>query len=194
MRLASTAVVLLGLGLETHAAHAVPGILPPVEITVGEAAVQSAHDAYTATQVTVALSWASLSPVVTPVDFGVGWIGSYAPDVPASSPGMPRRSRDAAGPFVMFALRAAAGAHWRAWLGARGELLYGDERGLLGASAHGAIELWHGVGVSASDGGLIGALGLSVFVDASVREDPAGGYARVLAAGFGGRLPLIAVH
>ncbi|MBA3464141.1 MAG: hypothetical protein H0T46_29570 [Deltaproteobacteria bacterium] len=160
-------------------AHASPpAILPPVEIGVGKAAIATAHDSYTATEITVGLSWASLVPYSTAVDIGLGWLGSYSAD----------NMHDASGVYASFAMRCAERSHVRAWFGVRGELLYTEERGVLGLAARGSLELWRGVEWFDQGGGVGGSLGLTVFVDAIVRE----GQTRAVVAGIGGRLPMFA--
>lgn len=170
------ALLLLLLAGAAHASP--PAILPPLEIGVGKAAVATAHDSYTATQVTVGLSWASLVPARTPVDIGLGWLGSYGPG----------DMHHASGVYASFAMRCAERPHVRAWFGVRGELLYTEERGLLGLAARGSLELWRGVEWFDRGSGVGGSFGLTVFVEAIARE----GQTRAVVAGFGGRLPMFA--
>jgi hypothetical protein len=171
----------LVLVLAAGTAHASPpAILPPLEIGYGKAAVSTAQDSYTATEVTVGLSWASLVPYSASVDIGLGWLGSYGHD----------DMHDASGVYASFAMRCAERPHVRAWFGVRGELLYTEERGVLGLAARGSLELWRGVEWFDRGGGFAGALGLTVFVEAIARE----GQTRAVVAGIGGRLPMFAAR
>jgi hypothetical protein len=148
------------------------------------------------TELFIGLSWASIYPHPTPVDFSAGWHGSFI-DAPTPTAGALARtttgptSRDANGGFLALDLRLASGPHWRTWLGARGELLATDGVGALGGAGRLAAELWHPVAAGERNGVIFGTVALEAWAELGVRERADRSLATVVAAGLGLRLPLV---
>jgi hypothetical protein len=170
--------------------------IPPVRIELGHAVTGTREGPpLEATQLAVGLSWASLYPKPTPVDFGVGFIATFAPEpdtvAKAREVGPVDDDHDAAGAYVDLAVRGAAGRHWRTWVGARGELMDQGEVSTLGAAARASIELWTGAMGIERGGAIIGTVAVSAWAETGLREQVRGGAASFVAAGLGMRLPLI---
>jgi hypothetical protein len=199
-------IVAVVLGATAVTASAKPGVafIPPMEIELGQVVTASASGRQIeSTQLLIGVSWASLWPKDTPVDFSVGVICNMTP-VPLArdklSSGMtgpqPGDVDTDAGPFVDLAVRTARGGAWRSWLGARGELIDQGDVSALGVAARASVEIW--VPVKAADGGgnamaaIVGTFALSAWAEAGLREQPHGA-ASFVAAGLGARIPFLIV-
>lgn len=170
--------------------------LPPIELEVGRASTETAAGVAPTTQLMVGLSWASLYPYRTPVDFSVGWLESFGPAiVPAPSARMTETVGDDEhlhGVFLAGEVRAHEGRHWRTWIGVRGELLDAGEVGVLGAFGRVSTELWSPAVVGGRGGGIYGTVALTAWAELGVRERADQTLSSVVAAGLGVRLPLVA--
>jgi hypothetical protein len=194
--LLATALLVPAMAGEATAGGA---FLPPLELEVGRASIDTPEGGgVLATQMMVGISWASVYPKRTAVDFSIGWMGSFVEDADPSM-SIERRIEvenvdDASGVFMDFGWRAAQGTHWRAWIGGRGELLYTDETGVLGAFGRVSTELWAPVAISGSGGGMIGTFAISAWAEVGARERPDRSVGQVVAVGVGIRLPLVGVR
>lgn len=193
-RMISRVLVVVGVVAGAPAAQARPAFLPPLEVEVGAASISTPGGSHAlATQWMVGASWASAYPGRTPVDVSLGVIViSTGPDAPASP--MPASTVDGAGGFLDVALRVDEGRHWRAWLGARGEMLGIEGVGVLGAAGRVSVELWRGVAAGGGGGGIFGTLAISAWAELGVRERPDRSLASTAATGLGVRLPMIFGH
>ena len=195
---------LVALGIAAIAAtasvaHAGNGavFIPPMEVELGHA-VSGAPDGTQAelTQLLVGVSWASLWPKPTPVDFSIGVISTFqpAPDqsmVVARSNVPPPEGETACGGYIDVAVRGASGNHWRTWVGGRGELMDHGRISALGGAARASVEVWAGTAAGDHNALLVGTVALSAWAETGLREQPYGGAASFVAAGFGVRVPLI---
>lgn len=195
MRLISI-VTVLAIGGPAHAGGA---FLPPLEVDLGQAWLAALDGgAIRATEVLVGLSWASVVPHSTPVDFRVGWHGSFVGDPAEGSPALiarrltdPMDVQTASGAFVELDVRTLAGDHWRTWLGLRGELLGTQGVGVLGGAGRLTAELWHPVRIGGRGGGIIGSVALELWAEIGVRERVDRSLASGVASGIGLRMPLV---
>lgn len=201
--LAATAALLAGLAGTVRTAHAGHGavFVPPLEVELGHAVIGAPQGGtMEATQLMIGVSWASLFPRDTPVDFSVGVICNIFPE-PDAAGALARGAAPAAerrvdsGGFIDVAVRTARGRHWRMWAGGRGELIDLGEASMLGAAARASMELWlPAVGGDSSGGGfaaVLGTVALSAWAEAGVREQLRGGAASFVASGLGMRIPLM---
>lgn len=198
-------VVMLRLALATLAlaalvrpAHAGGAFLPPIELELGESAIATPEGDVRATEILVGLSFASIYPRATRWDVSLGWMGAFVDDdEPAPAARIVDEVRptltDAHGAFVAVDVRAARGRHWRAWLGGRAELLDAGDTGVLGAVGRGSIELWRPVTAATQGGVVMGTVALTAWMELGARERPDRGLGRVVSAGLGLRMPLVAV-
>ncbi len=171
-------------------------IIPPLEIELGHA-VTGAPDGgrVESMQLLVGVSWASLYPKPTPVDFSVGVISTFAPQpdqmAAARAVGPDAAGASATGGYIDVAVRGAAGRHWRTWIGGRGEVMDHGQISALGAAARASIEVWTGTAIGDRDCAILGTVALSAWAESGIREQPHGGSATFVAAGLGMRVPLI---
>jgi len=202
VRLASSSAAAAALLIVPATAAAGAGFLPPMEVEVGAASIRTPDGATAAaTEVLVGVSSASLWPRPTPVDVSVGMItvdGIEAAPVRAmatarttAAPTPP--SVDATGGYLDVAIRLDRGPHWRAWAGARGELMSTEGVGVLGGAGRISFELWSPVTAGGSGGLILGALAISGWAEVGVRERADRSIATIAAAGLGVRIPLVLV-
>jgi hypothetical protein len=180
-------------------AHAGSGavFIPPMEVELGHA-VSGAPDGTQdeSTQLLVGVSWASLWPKPTPVDFSIGVISTFrpAPDDTLAARGSTAPAPDgetACGGYIDVAVRGASGKHWRTWIGGRGELMDHGRISALGGAARASVEVWAGTAAGDRNALLVGTVALSAWAETGLREQPYGGAASFVAAGLGVRVPLI---
>ncbi|MBK9036700.1 MAG: hypothetical protein IPL61_36525 [Myxococcales bacterium] len=199
MRLAPplTLAVLALIALAPATAHASGGALPPLELELGQASIATPQGEVAATEVLVGLSFASLYPRPTPIDVSVGWVGTFVP-APATAEAARMTSTappaDTSGGFLALEARAAEGAHWRAWIGGRAELLSTEDTRALGAFGRVSVELWRPVVATGNGGGIVGTLAIAAWAEIGMRERVGGGLGSVVAGGLGVRLPLVAAR
>lgn len=169
--------------------------VPPVEVELGHAVTADADGGQNeATQLLVGLSWASLYPKPTPIDFSVGFISTFRPadDTMATARVVePEEIESTVGGYIDVAVRGAAGKHWRTWVGARGELMDHGRVSALGGAARASVEIWTGTAAGGNNALILGTVALSAWAETGLREQPYGGAASFVAAGLGMRLPLI---
>jgi hypothetical protein len=194
------ALVILAVLSSAGSAHAGGGFVPPLEVEAGRALIAGVGGGHlSASEFLVGLSWASVDPHPTPVDFSVGWHGSFVDERVELPPGAfartaaPGDAHTANGAYLAVDLRLVSGPHWRTWLGGRGELLASDGVGVLGGAGRLSAELWRGVEAGGNGGGIIGSLAIEAWAELGVRERSDRSLATVMAGGLGVRLPLLAV-
>ena len=187
MRLPLAVAVVSGLVLASRAAHAGSGygfLIPPAEVDVGvgmpvggEAVVGSS------TEILAGLQWASLYWKPTPVDLGVGYVGSFRQVLPgyAARGEMPAAGDNTLrlnGVYLDLAKTIQQHDHWRMWLAFRGELLsasvHQQSFSALGAAVRVSTEIYaQTVGATGDHdafGAIAGTLALGFYVEASHRE------------------------
>lgn len=191
--LAVVCVALAGNAGSAAAGHGV--FIPPVEIELGHAVTAEPDGGQLeSTQLLVGLSWASLYPKPTPIDFSVGLISTFQPadDTMATARVVgPEEDTSTVGGYIDVAVRGAAGKYWRTWVGGRGELMDHGRVSVLGGAARASVEVWVGTSGGGHNGVILGTVALSAWAETGLREQPYGGAASFVAAGFGMRLPLI---
>lgn len=178
-----------------HAGHGAV-FIPPMEVELGHA-VSGAPDGLPveSTQLLVGVSWASLYPKPTPVDFSIGIISTFRPgpdeSMVAARTAPPPDGETATGGYIDVAVRGASGRHWRTWIGGRGELMDHGRISALGGAARASVEVWAGTAAGDRNALLVGTVALSAWAETGLREQPYGGAASFVAAGLGVRVPLI---
>jgi hypothetical protein len=172
-------------------------LIPPVELDIGVGAPIGEHDVSPSTECLAGLHWASLAWKPTPIDFGVGYVGSFR-DIDRG--GLePDRLRMHGG-YITIAMRIAQGRRWRTWLGTRGELFHVSDKkhgvfSALGGAARvsteifGSTKIWDRRG----KGWLIGTVAFGIYVEATVREIPSDLGPVGLTSGISVRLPFFAI-
>lgn len=192
------AVVCVALaGTAGSAAAGRGAFIPPLEIELGHAVTAEADGGQLeTTQLLVGLSWASVYPKPTPVDFSVGIISNFRPADDAMTTARvvgAEEEESLVGGYIDVAVRGAAGKNWRTWIGGRGELLDHGRVSALGGAARASIEIWAGTAAGGNNALIVGTVALSAWAETGLREQPYGGAASFVAAGLGMRVPLIVV-
>lgn len=181
--------------------------VPPLRVDAAPVSMMTGGDAVTGWHVLVGAHWASLSPGwKTGFDLGVGYVrdrfGPEAgPPLAAYRLGEDKAVPEAAdlevqGFYLEVADRiAGSGRYHRGWLAARGEVLFGSVDGQLkaggGLVGRASWEIFGGVAGGASNGGVVGVLGLGGFVELGLKWLPDGRPTFQSLAGVSARLPLI---
>ena len=147
------------------------------------------------------LHWASLAWKPTPIDIGVGYVGSARQVVPGYS----ARTVDATpfdnqlrldgGYLELGKTLQGSSRHWRTWLSARGELLHGSVNDRSFSAIGGAVRVSSEVYLSGAAGGrnaiICGTLALGIYVEASHRDIAPELGRDVVTSGVSIRLPFI---
>lgn len=189
----------VGIGSSGCIASRGGAFVAPAQYDVSPVVMAQPQQSSTGMQVKGGLSWASISSSPrTNVDVRVGYLGeAHRRVVRARSSGPTPLSYEPPaspspnrfwihGPFFELSSRISGSRHRRAWLGARAEMLLGDELG-AGAAVRSAVELFH----ASKGSNHHGALGLGLFFEVGARHLPGGRGAVFTAAGFTTRLPAV---
>lgn len=174
-------------------------VVPPLEVEIGRVSASSAEGAPIVTgQILVGISWASLYPSRTPVDVSVGFIsiGDTEPTTTSvakktSSTTEPPAGDQSNGTFVAAEVRLAEGRYWRTWAGGRGEVLSVHGARRQGGFGRMSAEIYVGGADAQGNGVFCGTVALSGWLELGARERLDGSLARVVAAGFGLRIPFL---
>lgn len=204
MRLAAVAAVVLW----SQIAHAGGGgiVIPPAEVDVGVGAPLGAQATVGAdTEILAGVHWASLYWKPTPVDIGIGYVGSFRQVLPGYEPRAtmpPANDNELSLNGVYFDVAKTLQQHtyWRMWLAVRGELLAGSVNhnsfSALGGAVRIATELYGGkLGCEGDHGGfaaVAGTFALGVYVEASHRELSPELGPNAVTAGVSVRVPFLA--
>jgi hypothetical protein len=202
MRLVVVAVV----SMWVSSAFAKPGaiIIPPAEVDIGAGTPVGDVDVGPATEVRAGVHWASLYWKPTPIDIGVGYVGSYRDVAPSFAERTTSSDDDHSlalhGMYFSAAYAIEMHKHWRTWVGARVEGMTGHYGGrsysVLGGALRLAAELYStGVGAgggSRTAGFFAGAFALGVYVEGTKRGLPAELGPIGVGAGITMRVPFIA--
>jgi len=174
----SVAVVVL----TTSSAAAKPGaiFIPPAEVDLGASSPVGDVLVGASTEVRVGVHWASLYWKPTPLDIGIGYVGSYRDVTPLTA----ERSSDEDantlalhGLYFNMAYAIENHRYWRTWLGGRVEGLSGSHAGrsysVIGSAVRLAAELYSTGAKGAADARVIGffagAFALGVYVEGTKR-------------------------
>jgi len=184
MRAAVLAATLLTLAAASPPAHAGgAGIfVPPVEIDMGVGATIGSSSAVVGPteDLLAGLHWASLAWKPTPIDIGIGYVGSARQVVPGYSARtvdttpFDNQLRLDGGYLELGKTLQGSSRHWRTWLSARGELLHGSVNDRSFSAIGGAVRVSSEVYLSGAAGGrnaiICGTLALGIYVEASHRD------------------------
>lgn len=199
-------LALVVVAVTTSSAAATPGAIaiPPGEVDIGAGATIGNVAVGTSTELRVGVHWASLYWKPTPLDIGIGYVGSYR-DVAI---GYATRSSDLTdhtlslhGVYFSAAYAIEQHRYWRTWLGARVEGLTGSYDGrsyaAVGTALRLGAELYSaGVGGGGSSSAVAifaGTFAVGVYVEGTRRFNlPAELGANGVGAGLSMRLPFIA--
>ncbi len=172
--------------------------VPPLRVDVGSDVMSGADGAHVASDLSLGLHWASLHPGEPSYDIGVGIMTRLQQD-PTAAParhGMAETpSIGAMGGYLEVAKRVAGGRHWRAWLGARGDVSRADVDGktvtMLGVAGRLTTELFAGVAGGSSNSLVLGTFAVGLYVEAAMRGLPDDTTGHGVGCGLSARLPLI---
>ncbi|HEY5949806.1 MAG TPA: hypothetical protein VIV40_30130, partial [Kofleriaceae bacterium] len=119
------------VAITTGNAAAKPGaiIVPPAEVDIGAGTPVGDVVVGPATEVRVGMHWASLYWKPTPLDIGIGYVGSYRDVAPAyteRSWQVEDHTFKLHGLYFNAAYAIETHRHWRTWLGARVEGMSGS--------------------------------------------------------------------
>lgn len=204
MRVALALVVAL---VTTSTVVAKPGaiVIPPAEVDIGAGATVGDVVVGASTEVRIGMHWASLYWKPTPLDIGIGYVGSYRDVLPSNA----LRGSDPTinNTFTLHGLYFNASyaierhRHWRTWLGARVEGMSGSFEGrrydVFGAALRLAAELYSASVGGASDHRVAaifaGTFAVGIYVEGTRRFNlPAELGANGVGAGISMRIPFIA--
>lgn len=153
-----------------------PRLMAPLRIDIGGMGAASDYGTLTGPEITVGVHWASLSPVPTDFDIGLGvFAGALGNDrTPVDPSTDDHELLNYAGVYAEYGHRLSGGDFWRTWASGRGEYLasdgFGEEHRGIGASAKLEAELFlSGVGVS-PEGLFLGTYALGLYVEGAVRR------------------------
>jgi len=200
----------LAVLLASSIAHAGRGgaiLVPPAEVDVGVGATSGDAVTGPSTDVLCGIHWASLYWHPTPVDIGIGYVGS----IRSVLPGFGFVAREAEptpidnklrlnGGYFDLAYSLESKKHWRTWLAARGELLSGTVNlhsfSALGYALRINTEVFGQHAFAAAGrrvaAALAGTFALGVYVEASHRDIAPELGPNELSAGISMRVPFIA--
>lgn len=198
-------LALMVVAITATRAAATPGVIviPPAEVDVGAGTPVGNVVVGAATEVRAGMHWASLYWQPTPLDIGIGYIGSFrevAPGYAARALTVDDRQLALHGLYFSAALAIETHRHWRTWLGARVEGMSGSFDGhrydVIGGALRLAAELYStgvgGAGDSRTVGVFAGTFALGVYVEGTARTLPAELGALGVGAGLTMRVPFIA--
>lgn len=193
------------VAITTGNAAAKPGaiIVPPAEVDIGAGTPVGDVVVGPATEVRVGMHWASLYWKPTPLDIGIGYVGSYRDVAPAyteRSWQVEDHTFKLHGLYFNAAYAIETHRHWRTWLGARVEGMSGSYGGhsynVIGGAIRLAAELYSagvgGGGDSHAVGFFAGSFALGVYVEGTRRSLPAELGPTGVGAGLTMRIPFIA--
>lgn len=199
------ALALLVVAITASRAAATPGaiIIPPAEVDVGLGTPVGDVVVGAATEVRVGVHSASLYWRPTPIDIGIGYVGSFrevAPGYAARALTVEDRELALHGLYFNAAFAIESHRHWRTWFGARVEGMSGSFDGqrydVFGGALRLAAELYStgvgGTGDNCAAGFFAGAFALGVYVEGTARTLPAELGALGIGAGLTMRVPFIA--
>lgn len=180
-------------------AHAGAGFIPPLRVDVGSDVMSGPEGAQVASDLSLGIHWASLHPGEPSFDVGIGMMTRLQQDQSAPmarhASAEPAPYVGAMGGYLELAKRIAGGRHWRAWLGARGDVSRADVAGrtvtMLGAAGRITTELFTGVVGSSSRALVLGTFAVGLYVEAAVREQPDDTTGHGVGCGLSARLPLV---
>lgn len=199
-------VVVAVLASATPAA-AKPGAIaiPPVAVDLGAGtALGTSPTALASTELRVGFSWASLYWKPTPVDFTLGYIGSFrdlaGDGVSLRGDIVPQNTLTLNGVYAETSYAVESHRHWRTWLGARVETLVGDYESRTLTVVGGALRLGaelYSTGVHGGTGRNVvavvaGAFAVGVYVEGTARTLPKELGPVGVGAGVSMRIPFIA--
>jgi hypothetical protein len=148
-----------------------PRLMAPLRIDIGGIGANSKYGWISGLEVSVGIHWASLSPVPTTFDIGVGVLAGVM-----SNASVPSNVGDVnyQGVYGEFGKTLSRGDFWRTWALVRGEYInanaFDNTRKTIGLSGKLEAELYiHGVGVS-PDGLFLGTYALGVYLEAAARR------------------------
>jgi len=194
------------VAVTTSSAAASPGaiFIPPAEVDIGAGAPVGDVVVGPSTEVRVGMHWASLYWKPTPLDIGIGYVGSYrdvAPAYAAHTSELDNNTFKLHGLYFNAAYAIETHAHWRTWLGARVEGMSGSFAGhsysVFGAALRLAAELYSTGAGGGGDRNVVGffagAFALGVYVEGTRRFNlPAELGPNSVGAGVTMRIPFIA--
>lgn len=186
-------------------ADARPGavFIPPAEVDVGAETPVGDVVVGPSTEVRVGVHWASLYWRPTPLDIGIGYVGSYrevSASYAARGGDFEDRTLKLHGLYFNAAYAIESRKHWRTWLGARIEGMSGRFGGrsydVIGVALRLAAELYStGTGGGGSGdvaGFFAGSFALGVYVEGTRRTLPQELGPVGVGAGVTMRIPFIA--
>ena len=178
--------------------------IPPAEVDIGAGAPVGDVVVGPSTEIRVGMHWASMYWKPTPLDIGIGYVGSYREVIPAyaaHTSDFDDNTFKLHGLYFSAAYAIETHRNWRTWLGARVEGMSGSFAGqsysVFGAALRLAAELYStGVGGGGDRnvvGFFAGTFGLGVYVEGTRRFNlPAELGPNGVGAGVTMRIPFIA--
>jgi hypothetical protein len=199
-------LALVVVAVTTSSAAASPGaiFIPPAEVDVGAHTPIGNALVYSSTELRIGVHTASLYWKPTPVDIGIGYVGSYrdvTPAYAARESGYEDQTFKLHGLYFSASYAIEKHRHWRTWLGGRVEGLSGSYGGqsynVIGTAVRIAAELYSagvgGVADSHALGFFAGTFALGVYVEGTRRFNlPAELGPNGVGAGLTMRIPFIA--
>jgi len=203
VRLLSSCVAIVVVGLLASVAHAGSGALvPPMRIDLGPAMSKLAP--MPGFQLVAGVHWASLTPSPrASIDVGIGMIGTLRRSSDQAEAGAPSNARavepaplSLIGGYLEVATRTNGNGWWRTWVGSRLESGRASQDGLghafVGVATRISTEAYLTAAGGGGGGGLVvGALAIGLYAEVAARRFDSLGNDVGVSAGLSMRIPLI---